>query len=276
MLEGLYKKQVVVFDSGAGGLTIAREIRRSIASIDITYVADNAFFPYGRLTEKALIARVTKVIRDVIKKVKPKYVVVACNTASTLVLEALRNTHNDVEFIGVVPAIKPACQQSTSKHVGLIATKGTVNRDYTQHLIEEFASDCTVHLYASEKLVAAAQQLADYGITDQQVIETELNNLLQQAGNNTIDTVVLGCTHFSLVKDQLETAASQISEQIRFIDSTNAIVNRLASFIKQQSDSREFEDLKRKVSRHKTAVLLSDETATAQQEKYRRIIDEGL
>src|ERR1700675_4098619 len=132
---------ILVFDSGLGGLTVFREVKAARPDARFVYVADDAGFPYGNQPEDALIARVIDVIGKAIAQHAPDLVVVACNTASTLALADLRARFS-LPFVGTVPAIKPACAQSTSKRIAVLGTLATVSREYTRALIREFAAGC--------------------------------------------------------------------------------------------------------------------------------------
>src|ERR1044071_9410109 len=147
---------ILVFDSGLGGLTVFREIAAARPDARFIYIADDEAFPYGDLPEVALIDRVNKVIGEAIVRSSPDLIVIACNTASTIALSHLRARFK-VPFVGTVPAIKPACSQSRSKHVAVLGTRATVSREYTHALIREFAQGCDVKLVGSGKLAPMAE-----------------------------------------------------------------------------------------------------------------------
>ena len=117
--------RILLFDSGMGGLTVATCVRAQLPNAELIYAADNAGFPYGAWKEQALVARIVHVIGVLIEKAKPDVVVIACNTASTLALAALREKYA-IPFVGTVPAIKPAAAQTKSNIIGVLATPGTV------------------------------------------------------------------------------------------------------------------------------------------------------
>src|SRR5579862_7615238 len=121
---------ILVFDSGLGGLTVHREVAKARPDARFIYAADDAFFPYGRQSEDALVGRVLAVMDELIAAHRPDLVIIACNTASTLVLPQLRARFT-VPFVGTVPAIKPACAGSRSRLVTVLGTEGTVRREYT-------------------------------------------------------------------------------------------------------------------------------------------------
>ena len=147
---------ILVFDSGLGGLTVLREIVGARPDAHYVYVADDAFFPYGHHSEDEIIARVVPLIGELIAAHAPDLVVIACNTASTLVMSHLRSAYK-VPFVGTVPAIKPACASSKTKRVSVLGTKGTVKREYTQELIRDFAQGCEVTLVGSAELASLAE-----------------------------------------------------------------------------------------------------------------------
>src|SRR5262249_47570138 len=137
--------KIVVFDSGLGGLTVLREIAKVRPDASFVYAADDAFFPYGRQEEPALVTRVLEVMDRLIAVYRPDLVVIACNTASTIVLPHLRGKFT-VPFVGTVPAIKPACAMTKSKLVTVLGTEATVRREYTHNLVREHGNNCTVTL----------------------------------------------------------------------------------------------------------------------------------
>lgn len=148
--------RVLVFDSGLGGLTVLRALRPAVPEAAYTYVADDAAFPYGALDRDALVARVDKVVGEAISAYKPNAVVIACGTASTAVLPSLRAAHK-VPFIGTVPAVKPAAQLSHSGLISVLATPGTVRRDYTHALIAEHGQGADFTLVGSTQLADMAE-----------------------------------------------------------------------------------------------------------------------
>src|SRR3982075_2061615 len=161
---------ILVFDSGLGGLTVLREIVRTRPDAHYVYVADDAFFPYGHHSEEQIIARVVPLIGQLIKTHDPDLVVIACNTASTLVMSHLRSEYK-VPFVGTVPAIKPACASSRTKRVSVLGTKGTVKREYTKRLIHDFAEGCEVTLVGSAELASLAEAaLSGIEVRDEDIV----------------------------------------------------------------------------------------------------------
>jgi glutamate racemase len=150
------RPRILIFDSGLGGLTVARAVRVLLPDAHYLYGADIAAFPYGAWDEPLLVERIVAVMARLIAEARPDVVVVACNTASTLALVRLRAAF-PLPFVGTVPAIKPAAEQTTSRIIGVLATPGTVNREYTQTLIHTFAFHCTVVLHGAPRLAGLAE-----------------------------------------------------------------------------------------------------------------------
>ena len=218
---------LIVFDSGLGGLTVYREVVRALPDARYLYVADDAFFPYGRRDEAALIARVLELMAGLIANHRPDLVIIACNTASTLVLPQLR-AHFQVPFIGTVPAIKPACAASVSKRVSVLGTQATIAREYTRALIRDFANGTDVTLVGSGALATLAEAELRGETADDAAIARELVPCFVDEGGRRTDTVVLACTHFPLLIDAFTRLAPW---PVRFIDPAPAIARRTLELI---------------------------------------------
>jgi glutamate racemase len=213
---------ILVFDSGLGGLTVYREVAGALPHARYLYVADDAFFPYGGRDEGALIARVLELMAGLIATHRPDLVIIACNTASTLVLPQLR-ARFQVAFIGTVPAIKPACAASLSKRVSVLGTQATIAREYTRALIRDFANGADITLIGSARLAALAEASLRGEHVDDAAIAAELAPCFIDAGGRRTDTVVLACTHYPLLLDRLTALAPW---PVRFIDPAPAIARR--------------------------------------------------
>jgi glutamate racemase len=214
---------ILVFDSGLGGLTVFREVVKARPDACYVYVADDAFFPYNAQGEAELVVHVVALIGRLIDDHHPDYVVIACNTASTLVLPQLRARYR-LPFIGTVPAIKPACAVSRSKLVTVLGTEATVGREYTRALIREFADGTDVKLVGSAQLAAYAEaQLHGAPVADS-LIAAELARCFVEADGRRTDTIVLACTHYPLLLERLEQLAPW---PVTFIDPAPAIARRV-------------------------------------------------
>jgi glutamate racemase len=224
---------ILVFDSGVGGLTVFREVRRARPDARFVYLADDAGFPYGNQPEEALIARIVAVLGDAIARHRPDLVVVACNTASTLALSELR-ARFAVPFVGTVPAIKPACAQSLSKRIAVLGTQATVGREYTRALIREFAAACDVVLVGSPKLAAYAErELAGEPASDAEIVAEIAPCFVERDGVRT-DTVVLACTHYPLLLERFRRLAPW---PVDWLDPAPAIARRVADLLREREPS---------------------------------------
>ena len=221
---------ILVFDSGLGGLTVLREIVKARPDAHYVYVADDAFFPYGHHSEEAIIARVVPLIGDLISAHAPDLVVIACNTASTLVMSHLRSAYK-LPFVGTVPAIKPACASSKTKRVSVLGTKGTVKREYTHALIRDFALGCKVTLVGSPDLASLAESALSGVEVGDSAIAAELAPCFVGADADAsarTDTVVLACTHYPLLVDRFIKLAPW---PVDWIDPAPAIARRVADLL---------------------------------------------
>jgi glutamate racemase len=218
---------ILVFDSGLGGLTVFREVAAARPDANLVYAADDAFFPYAGHGEATLVTRVVTVIGDLIRSARPALVVIACNTASTLVLPRLRAEYS-LPFVGTVPAIKPACAASRSKRVSVLGTEATIAREYTRKLIRDFAGDCEVTLVGSARLAPIAERALRGEPTDDAEIAAEIAPCFLDDGTRRTDTVVLACTHYPLLLDRFERLAPW---PVAWIDPAPAIARRVVDLL---------------------------------------------
>jgi glutamate racemase len=220
-------KPIVVFDSGVGGLTVLREMRVVIPDRRYVFFADDAGFPYGDWEEEALIERICGLFAALIEDLNPQLAVIACNTASTLVMTELR-TRFDIPFVGTVPAIKPAAERSRSGLVSVLATPGTVKRGYTRGLITDFAKDCEVTLVGSKNLAA----LAEAHIRGERVgfdeLEAEIAGCFVERDGRRTDIVVLACTHYPFLANIFRKIAPW---PVDWLDPAEAIARQAAKFL---------------------------------------------
>lgn len=219
--------RVLVFDSGVGGLSVLREIRAARPDADLTYVADDAGFPYGDWEATALTARIVELAGRLIAEHAPDLFVVACNTAATLVLPSLRHGHT-VPFVGTVPAIKPAAASTKSGMISVLATPGTVERDYTHALIDTYASHVDVTLVGSTRLARLAERfMAGETIADSDVL-AEIRPCFKRKHGRRTDKVVLACTHYPFLVDHFRRLAPW---EVDWIDPAPAVARRVVALI---------------------------------------------
>ncbi|MCH8497072.1 MAG: glutamate racemase [Marinobacter sp.] len=219
----MQQPQVLIFDSGVGGLSVAQCVHQRLPACALHYLADNAFFPYGEQPEDLLIERCVRLIQKYLQRHTIDLVVIACNTASTVVLPHLRAAISQ-PVVGVVPAIKPAAALSRNRRIGLLATPATVRRPYLEQLIGDFASDCEITRVGEPVLVRWIEEW----VAGKSLPEQELALLLRPFGAADVDTVVLGCTHYPLITEALQRACPSVSD---WVDSGEAIARRTADLL---------------------------------------------
>jgi len=224
---------ILIFDSGLGGLTVYREVAAARPGADFVYVADDAAFPYGGIAEEALVARVVALIGGLIGTQRPDLIVIACNTASTIVLPELRKTFA-LPFVGTVPAIKPACAGSVTRRVSVLGTEATVAREYTRALIRDYAGDCEVTLVGSKALAGYAEAELHGRPVGDETLRAELMPCFRDDGART-DTVVLACTHYPLLLERLRQLAPW---PVNFLDPAPAIARRVVDLLGPAASAR--------------------------------------
>ncbi len=215
---------LLVFDSGIGGLGVVRQIRLLQPQANIIYLADNSFYPYGEKPDGVLIARILKVIGQAIELTKPDAVVIACNTASTVALGHLREAIA-LPFIGCVPPIKPAAAASRTRHIGLLATAATIRRPYLADLVQKFAGDCTLHSHGTAILADLAEAKFRGQAINLADLKAAIAPLFDQPGAEQIDTIALGCTHYTFLLDELDA----IHPGIKWFDPAGAVARQTAA-----------------------------------------------
>ncbi len=218
---------VLVFDSGIGGLSVLHAIRAALPDIRLVYVADDAAFPYGEWEEQALCEHIVALMGDLIAEHDPAAVVIACNTASTLVLPPLR-ARFDIPFVGTVPAVKPAAEQTQTGVVSILATPGTMKRDYTRDLIRSFAQSCHVRLVGAPALAAIAEARMRGEPFDGDEIAEQIAPCFVEVEGRRTDIIALACTHYPFLADLMAEIAPW---PVTWLDPAPAIARRLASVL---------------------------------------------
>jgi glutamate racemase len=218
---------ILAADSGLGGLSIVAEIRKALPQARLAYLCDNAYFPYGTKADQALLAHFLKVMAAAIARVRPDLIVTACNTISTICLPELRAA-TPIPVVGVVPAVKPAAALSRRKCIGVLATPATIDRPYTDDLIARHAADCRVLKLGSAELVALAEAKLLGRKVDLDRLREILAPFLTPPAAERPDVVVLACTHFPLLRAELEAIAPP---DIAWIDSGAAVARRVVEVL---------------------------------------------
>jgi glutamate racemase len=226
----LAQAPVLLFDSGVGGLSVLERVRAHRPEAAIVYCADNAGFPYGTKSEADLAARVPVLLGRLVERYHPCVVVIACNTASTIALGAVRQGL-DLPVVGTVPAIKPAAAISQSKVIGVLGTKATVRQAYVDQLVRDHAADCTVLRHGTAELVELAEAKLRGEPSTPDAYAHVMRGLLDQPGAHDMDTIVLACTHFPLVKADLIAASPR---SFNWVDSGDGIARRVVHWTKDR------------------------------------------
>ncbi|WP_455381442.1 glutamate racemase [Salinispira pacifica] len=215
-------RPVAVYDSGVGGLPYYAHAREKLPAEDFVYLADTANFPFGEKSVAELRRIVVESVGRLIAATDPKVVVVACNTASVVALEALRNSY-PLPFVGVVPAIKPAAAASKTRSIALLATARTVGDHYTDKLIGDFAAGCSIARVADGTLVRFVEnRILTASVDERRAAAAAAVAPLLHAR---VDTVVLGCTHFVYLADEI---AGALGDGVSVLDSRDGVVRQLA------------------------------------------------
>ena len=220
---------LLFFDSGVGGLSVLGPTRALLPDAPIVYVADSAAYPYGRLTEDEVASRVPALLGRLVERFQPRLAVIACNTASTIALDHVRGAL-DLPVVGTVPAIKPAAEISRSRVIGVLGTEATVRQPYVDDLAARFAADCTLIRHGSPELVDLAEaQLAGEAVTVK-VVRAAAQPMFDAPDAEGMDTVVLACTHFPLLEDELRAAFPGVA----YVDGGAGIARRVAWLTREQ------------------------------------------
>jgi glutamate racemase len=220
---------LLFFDSGVGGLSVLGPTLELLPNAPIVYAADSAGFPYGKKTETELASRVPALLGRMVERFHPRLVVIACNTASTIALEQVRSAL-DLPVVGTVPAIKPAAEMSRTRAIGVLGTEATVRQPYVDDLAGKFASDCTIIRHGSPELVELAEaKLAGEEISID-AVRAATRLMFDACDGDRIDTVVLACTHFPLLLDELRSAFPTVT----YVHGGPGIARRIAWLTREQ------------------------------------------
>ncbi|MBV9527924.1 glutamate racemase [Sphingomonas sp.] len=221
---------ILFFDSGVGGLSVLGPTQALLPNAPIVYAADSAGFPYGSRTEAEIASRVPALLGRLVERFQPRLAVIACNTASTIALDHVRSAL-DLPVVGTVPAIKPAAEMSKTRVIGVLGTEATVRQPYVDDLAARFARDCTIIRHGSPELV----ELSEAKLAGRQVsiedVRAAADPMFAVADGKRIDTVVLACTHFPLLADELKEAFPNVA----YVDGGPGIARRIAWLTRGQS-----------------------------------------
>jgi glutamate racemase len=239
-------RPIAFLDSGVGGLPYLEWVRSRYPDEHYIYLADNALFPYGTKASDSLRSIIVDRVGNLIRAYGPKIIVVACNTASVVALATLRRTFG-VPFVGVVPAVKPAALRSKVGRIGLLATNGTISDAYTDGLIEEFAASCTVTRIGDGCIVEFIENR--FVDSDRETRLSALSGAIDRMKQAGIDTLVIGCTHFIYIEDDLREA---LNGEVTIVDSRDGVGRQIIKILKRTGLNNKGDS---------TAMLLTTSTA---------------
>ena len=211
-----------IFDSGLGGLTVWREVRRQLSNEDVVYFADSRNCPYGPKSADEIVRLARTIVEGLLEK-GCKLIVVACNTATAAAIDTLRNEY-DVPFVGMEPAIKQAALHTRTGKVGVLATKGTFNGRLYKATSQKYARDIDVMVQIGDGLVELVEGNEYNGPKARPLLEKYINPMLESG----VDQIVLGCTHYPFFKPQIEALTGP---QVTVIDPAPAVARHAADLL---------------------------------------------
>ena len=218
------KNPIGIFDSGIGGLSVVRQIKKVLPNESIIYLADKANFSYGEKTPEQIRKLSEKNVKWLLAQ-KAKLIVVACNTATVNAISFLRQRFPSIVFVGMEPAIKPAAEES-KKGIIILSSPRAAKSQQLDSLIKKYAQGAKIFNIGSLELVQAAEE--QWKVNK---IEIVLEKLLPRKILNQTDTLVLGCTHFPLIKDQIQ---KFVGGKIKVIDSGEAVAERVKTVLEEK------------------------------------------
>jgi glutamate racemase len=210
-----------VFDSGVGGLSVLREIRRALPAADLWYVADRARAPYGTRSLQEVESISIEVAAWLVER-GADCLVVACNTASAAALGSLRARHRDMPIVGMEPAVKPAALASLSGKVAVLATSATFQGQLFESVVARFAEGVEVLTRACPEWV----ELVEHGIVEGPEAEDAVNRVMAPIVEGGVDVVVLACTHFSFLKPVVDRLSG-----LEVVDPASAVAAQTARVV---------------------------------------------
>ncbi len=211
-----------IMDSGVGGLSIASVLIKKLPNESIIYLADSKNCPYGEKSKEEIYSLTKKMVKFLLKS-RIKLLVVACNTITVASIDRLRTEFGQIPIVGIVPVIKTAREKTTNGKIGVFSTTATANSFYQKDLVNKFANDCSVLNLGSERLVPLIEK-RNFESVDE-VLKTELEPFKKAQ----IDTLALGCSHFPLIKDQIQ----RYLPGVLILDSSNAVSRQIQRILKQ-------------------------------------------
>ena len=218
-----------VFDSGLGGLTIVATMRSLLRGAQIIYIADTANAPYGEKTKDQILDYSIRITDYLVEHHRIDALVVACNTATSAAIADLRERYSNLIIVGTEPGLKPAISHSVTKKVGVLATPATLEGEKYKALVAMLSNHYHVEVF--EQPCPGLVQQIEAGKTATQETLSMLEGWLSPMRSANVDTIVLGCTHYPLVKESI---AKVMGHPIIFVDSAEGVTKRLLFLLEQK------------------------------------------
>lgn len=215
-------RPIGVFDSGVGGLSVLKALRAELPSEDFVYLADSAYAPYGERDEAFILERARAITHYLLAQHHIQLLVIACNSATAAAVEMLRGEYSSLPIVGVEPAIKPAVTLSHTKHIGVMATRATLNSAKFQTLLASLADQATFICQPCDGLADAIERQDESKTI---ALCTFYTRAMGQFGTQTddIDTVVLGCTHYPFAREVL---VKLLGPEIHLLDNGHPVARQ--------------------------------------------------
>ncbi len=217
-----------MFDSGVGGLSVLQAVRERLPGASIRYVADSAHAPYGERSDAEVRDRSARITEHLLAQ-GAAVVVVACNTATAVAIDALRAAHPQVRFVGVEPGVRPAVLASRERHIGVMATAATLRSERFLALLRRDAAGCRVHLQACRGLAAAIER----GRRDDPELLARIDEHAGAVREAGVDVVALGCTHYPFVRPEIERV---LGAAVSVVDTSAAVAAQVARVFAADAD----------------------------------------
>lgn len=222
------EKAIGVFDSGLGGISVLKELRKHMPNEKYLYFGDSAFAPYGEKDKEVITKRCIYICDEFVKK-GVKAIVIACNTATSACVQVLRERYTDIPIIGMEPALKPAVDGKKNRHVIVMATKFTLKEKKFEDLMLKYNTDNTIYKLPCPKLVEIVEH---DNLLNDQLVETTLKDYLHTYDLSTIDSIVLGCTHFVFFKEKLQKI---VGNHIQLIDGNEGTTRHVEELLEEKN-----------------------------------------
>lgn len=213
-------RPIGIMDSGSGGLSIYRSLRKALPHERFIYIGDHAYVPYGEKTHQFILDRAHSIIRTLLT-MQVKCVIIACNTSTVVGINEYKKFFPEIPIIGVVPILKTAAKLTKTKSIAVISTPVTAKSIYLRDLIRKFASGIRVLAIGNSRLVAAIESGT---LSSKRIIRKEIQAMKKEIESKHIDVIVLGCTHFPLVRKEFEQV---FGNGVAIIDSGQAVARQV-------------------------------------------------